>query len=86
MTIPQWSTVSTAVNFLWFPYQISPWLTVFAPQSRSSVPLENVTLANKEIVPAWMPIAEVCGTMDILHSCLIMLTLCVYTYLHRRAY
>ncbi len=70
------------MNFLFLFYQTSHGSLLPLLQSRSSVPPENVTLANEETAPAWMPPAKVRGTVDILYSCLITLTLCVYTAVH----
>lgn len=46
------------------------------------IPTNNHTALNKEIAPAWMPSAQTRGTADLLYSCILTLTLCVYTALH----
>lgn len=48
----------------------------------SPVPFGNNTALNNEIAPAWMPSAQVRGTSDILYSCLLTISLSVYSAVH----
>lgn len=48
----------------------------------SPVPLGNSTALNNDIAPAWMPSAKVRGTSDILYSCLLTISLSVYSAVH----
>jgi hypothetical protein len=46
------------------------------------IPFDNKTALNDEVVTSWVSSAEQRGTGDILYSCLITITLCVFTFLH----
>ena len=48
----------------------------------SIIPLGNTTALNKEIYSGWMPPPQVRGTSDILYTCLITISLCIYTAIH----
>ncbi|ERF76547.1 hypothetical protein EPUS_05820 [Endocarpon pusillum Z07020] len=48
----------------------------------SPIPLGNSTALNNDIAPAWMPSAQVRGTSDILYSCLLTISLSVYSAVH----
>ena len=47
--------------------------------SLPNIPFENLTALNYDIAPGWVPSANSRGTADLLYSCAITLTLCVYT-------
>jgi hypothetical protein len=69
--------MSTAVHLLWLAYQ-----TTHSSPLPPPIPLGNITQLNKDIAPAWMPPANFRGTMNILYTCLITLSLCVYSAVH----
>jgi hypothetical protein len=50
--------------------------------SLPNIPFENLTALNDDIAPRWVPSANSRGTADLLYSCAITLTLCVYTAIH----
>lgn len=47
-----------------------------------TIPLHNKTALNHEIYNGWMPPPTARGTSDILYTCLITISLCVYTAIH----
>ncbi|KIW97414.1 uncharacterized protein Z519_02807 [Cladophialophora bantiana CBS 173.52] len=47
-----------------------------------SIPFKNATALNSDITAGWMPGAQTRGTASILYSCIITISLCVYTALH----
>ncbi|KAI9739319.1 MAG: hypothetical protein M1834_007532 [Cirrosporium novae-zelandiae] len=46
------------------------------------VPLSNITFLNTEIAPLWVITPGIRGTINILSSCLVTLSLCIYTAIH----
>ena len=80
-------------NFIpWFTtvfYDMSLLIVAFLlPSSGSAtgadleIPVNNTTALNTEIVTAWVSSASQRGTGDILYSCTITITLCIFTVLH----
>jgi hypothetical protein len=76
------STMGTILLLLWFAFQTTHCSPLQRLPSGAPVPVGNVTSLNEQIAPAYMPSAPVRGTFDILYTCLITLTLCVYTAIH----
>jgi hypothetical protein len=73
---------NTILHLLWFAFQTIHSSPLPLHPRGASVPVGNVTLLNEQTAPAWMPPATVRGTVDIVYTCLITLTLCVYTAVH----
>ncbi len=74
--------MSMALHLLWLAFHAIHCSPLPRLPDSASVPVGNLTLLNKQIAPAWMPPAQVRGTLDILYTCIITLTLCVYTAIH----
>jgi hypothetical protein len=76
--------MSTILYILWvweaFPTAQGSPLPRLPPGSL--VPIGNTTALNSEIAPIWMPSAKVRGTSDILYSCLLTISLSVYSAVH----
>ena len=70
------------LHLLWFAFRTIHCSPLPRLPNGATVPVGNLTLLNEQIAPAWMPPAQVRGTLDILYTCLITLTLCVYTAVH----
>lgn len=50
--------------------------------TNEAIPLHNKTALNHEIYSGWMSPPTIRGTSDILYTCLITISLCVYTAIH----
>jgi hypothetical protein len=76
------SAISKAFYLLWLAYQTTH--SSLLPRLPSGIPvlLGNITFLNEETAPAWVPPPKARRTLNILNTCIITLTLYVYTAVH----
>jgi hypothetical protein len=57
-------------------------LHFYRVDSASAAPVQNLTILDSEVSPAWVPSPPGRCTWDILHGCVLTLVLCVWTSIH----
>ncbi|KAF8865240.1 hypothetical protein BDZ45DRAFT_612349 [Acephala macrosclerotiorum] len=69
--------VLTSLSYLFTACIASP-----VPSTPSPIPLSNTTALDTEVTGEWYPSSSTRGTGDLLYSCALTLSLCVYTAIH----
>lgn len=58
------------------------FLQFYRVDSASAAPVQNLTILDSEVSPAWVPSPPGRCTWDILHGCVATLVLCVWNSIH----
>jgi hypothetical protein len=66
-------------TFILLPH---PGLASFTNGAALEIPFDNTTALNHDIVTSWVSSPNQRGTCDILYSCVVTITLCIFTVLH----